>query len=242
MKISSMTDTGRVRTCNQDAYAHGLLSDGSAWAVVCDGMGGANGGDYASTSAVEIIANVVKNGWRGDLENSSIRNLLEVAIKAANVSINYASQHNDSLSGMGTTVVLCIISNGSVHIAYAGDSRAYHLRGDEIVQVTTDHSVVQAMVDSGQITQDEARNHPRRNLITRALGVFENIDVDYCNCPFESGDKLLVCTDGLSNCVTDEQLVLLMSGDSCEDFAQQLVDAANENGGSDNITAVVICS
>ncbi|MDR1002373.1 MAG: Stp1/IreP family PP2C-type Ser/Thr phosphatase [Oscillospiraceae bacterium] len=240
MRVFSVTDCGMVRKSNQDAYAHGSFDEHSVWAVVCDGMGGANGGEIASNTAVEKMRGILSASSVGGLSGNSIRNILSSAIAAANIAVFDKSRESESLSGMGSTVVAAIVRDRSVYIAYAGDSRAYVIGKNGISQITVDHSVVQAMIDRGQITEDEARSHPRRNLITRALGVNEVLDIDYCECQLEEGDIVLICTDGLSNFVSDEKLYSLSAEVPAEQLANVMVDCANENGGGDNITALIV--
>lgn len=240
MEIFSKTDKGMVRSSNQDAELHGTFDCGDVWAVVCDGMGGANGGSVASSTAVEEIARNLKQSYTGGMSGNAVRDTLGSAIKSANVKVYIQAQEDISLRGMGTTVVAAIISGNTAYIAHAGDSRAYLLRKDTIRQITTDHSVVQVMVDRGELTADEARNHPRKNLITRALGVKPKLDIDYCECPFAAGDILLMCSDGLSNCVEEREMCDILRSNDGQAAVDKLIDTANKNGGSDNITAVAL--
>ena len=177
MKIASKTDIGKVRNTNQDSYAAGEMLDGTAWAVVCDGMGGANGGNIASANAVKIISEYISSSYHEEMGSNSIKTLLQSALYGANVRLYDMSKTIESLNGMGTTVVSAIISNGIAHIAHAGDSRAYLIHEGKLSQITKDHSIVQSMVDKGQITPEEAKNHPNKNVITRALGVDEDIKI-----------------------------------------------------------------
>lgn len=242
MEIFSRTDKGMVRSSNQDAELHGTFASGDVWAVVCDGMGGANGGSVASSSAVEEIARNLRQSYRSEMSGNAVRDMLGNAIKSANIKVYIQSQEDLSLRGMGTTVVAVIISGNTAYIAHAGDSRAYLLtQSTTLRQLTTDHSVVQAMVDRGELTADEARHHPRKNLITRALGVKPKLDIDYCECPFADGDILLMCSDGLSNCVEEREMCDILRSNGGQAAVDKLIDAANKNGGSDNITAVALC-
>ena len=157
MKIASKTDIGKVRSTNQDSFAAGELNDGTAWAVVCDGMGGANGGNIASANAVTIVSEYISSSYHEGMDSNSLRTLLQSALYGANVRLYDMANKIESLSGMGTTVVVTIVSNGVAHIAHAGDSRAYIIHDGELSQITRDHSVVQTMVDKGQITEEEAK-------------------------------------------------------------------------------------
>ncbi len=240
MKIVAKTDVGRVRKSNQDSYAAGELPNGVAWAVVCDGMGGNAGGNIASSTAVKMISEQITSCYRDGMSISSIKNILVTAITNANISIFDMSRANEELRGMGTTVVAIIIINNTVCVAHAGDSRAYLISRHGIKQLTKDHSVVQAMVETGELTPAEAKVHPRKNLITRALGVDENIKVDFCEQPISNNDVLLMCTDGLTNYVEADDIYNITSSGKYYEFADKLVELANNNGGGDNITVVVV--
>lgn len=168
MKIAAKSDIGKVRESNQDAYATGEMPNGVAWAVVCDGMGGAAGGNVASETAVKIISEQITSAYRASMRSKSIKNLLVSAISAANISVFDLAQANAKLAGMGTTVVCALVTDGVAYIAHAGDSRAYLLH-TELLQLTRDHSVVQEMVDTGRITPEDAKSHPSKNIITQNM-------------------------------------------------------------------------
>lgn len=240
MKIVAKTDIGKVRSSNQDSYAAGELPNGVAWAVVCDGMGGNAGGNIASSTAVKMISEQITSCYRDGMSTSSIKNILVTAITNANISIFDMSQANEELRGMGTTVVAAIVKNNTVCIAHAGDSRVYLISHCGITQLTKDHSVVQAMVETGELTPAEAKVHPRKNLITRALGVDENIQVDFCEESINNDEVLLMCTDGLTNYVEADDIYNITRGGKYYEFADKLVELANSNGGGDNITVVVV--
>jgi protein phosphatase len=176
------------------------------------------------------------------MQANSIRSVLFSAIEAANAVVYEMSCSNPAFEGMGTTVVAAIIRQDAVYVAHAGDSRAYHVTGGGITQITRDHSMVQAMVDRGQLTPSEAKDHPRKNIITRALGVDSRILIDFCEEPFEPNDLLLICTDGLTNMVEDESIFRLSQESSAGELPEKLISLANENGGMDNITVVTIAS
>lgn len=240
MEIFSRTDKGMVRSSNQDAETHGMFEDGNAWAIVCDGMGGANGGNVASSTAVEEIANQLRKNYLSGMTGSEIRDMVGRSINSANIKVYIEAQEDLSLRGMGTTVVVVVVCGRTAYIAHAGDSRAYLLTGERIVQLTTDHSVVQVMVDRGELTKAEARRHPRKNLITRALGVKPRLDIDYCECPFYKGDIILMCSDGLSNYTDETQMRSILRSNDGQTAVDKLIDTANGSGGGDNITAVAI--
>lgn len=240
MRIVSKTDTGRVRRSNQDSYLTGEISGSVAWAVVCDGMGGANGGNVASAMAVKTISEHINSAYRDGMSSNSIRYLLMSAVSAANADVFDAAQNNDTLFGMGTTVVAVIIVNGIAHIAHAGDSRAYLINENGMEQITRDHSVVQSMIENGEITEEEAKHHPNRNVITRALGVNERIDADYNEINLTDGDAILICTDGLTNYVENDRILKIIKNHNFYEYPEKLIETANNNGGGDNITVVMM--
>ena len=240
LKAYGNTDTGNVRENNQDDFNCGVLGKDAVFAVVCDGMGGENGGHIASRTACDIVTDSLTAAYGSGFGDNSIRAILQTAVTAANVSVFDKSQRDMGLKGMGTTVVACIVSNGIAHIVHAGDSRAYHLTKSGITQMTKDHSVVQLLVDRGEITEDEARFHPKKHFITRALGVMSTIDLDYCEFPLQDGEAILICTDGLSNYFTSKQLYELITSAGYGKSVDKLITAAKKEGGADNITAVII--
>lgn len=238
MKAFGKTDVGRVRRKNEDNYAFGYYDDGNCWAVVCDGMGGVSGGEVASSICVERVSEALKRGYRKNMTVKSIENILTTAIIAANAAVFKESKADLTLKGMGTTVVATIVLGDIAVIAHVGDSRAY-LLNDEITPITKDHSYVQLLVDTGKITELEAAYHPDRNVITRAVGIENYVDVDINVVDINSNDKLLLCTDGLNGYVADGYILKLV--DEYGDLAvEKLVEAANDAGGRDNITVVVI--
>ena len=240
MRAYGKTDVGRVRENNQDAFICGRLSDDALFVVVCDGMGGANGGNVASALAVKVISDRIMDVYREGLASASVRNLLESAIAAANVEIFDTAMADLELRGMGTTVVAAILDGRALYLAHVGDSRAYLAGPERLEQLTRDHSIVQAMVEKGQLTQDEAKNHPRKHFITRALGVEETVECDYMELTVPEQSRLLICTDGLTNMVESEDIFALVQSGEASEAPERLIHAANMAGGSDNITAVVI--
>lgn len=240
MRIVAKTDIGLTRTSNEDSYAAGELPGSVAWAVVCDGMGGSAGGNVASSTAVKLISERISSGYHKGMSTNSIRNILTSAITAANYCVYESGKNNPELTGMGTTVVAVILVDGVACIAHAGDSRAYLLSEGKLKQLTKDHSFVQEMVDNGRLTEDEAKNDPRKNIITRALGVDEEIRIDFCEEFLSDSDVLLICTDGLTNYVTELEICEIARENSYYEYAEQLVNRANNNGGGDNITVVTL--
>lgn len=240
MKIVAKTDKGLVRENNQDAYAVGELPGEVAWAVVCDGMGGAAGGNIASALAVKVISDKITSSYNEKMRDSSIKNLLDSAITAANIEVYDMAYSRPDLKGMGTTVVAVVVRDNVAHIAHAGDSRAYIVNKDGVEQITVDHSLVQNLVDRGEITKEEAEHHPNKNVITRALGVDKRIDVDFSEVDLQESETLILCTDGLSNCVNNAEIADDIKDGQYYAFADRLVKRANKNGGNDNITVVAI--
>ncbi len=240
MKIVSKTDIGLKRKSNQDSFATGELSDNSVWAVVCDGMGGAAAGNLASSMAVEIISKRIELNYRDGMNYNSMKNLLASAIAAANIEVYDKSISESELNGMGTTVIATIIVDGTACIAHAGDSRAYILSGNSLHQITKDHSVVQDLIDNGRLTVEEAESDPRKNIITRALGVGEELMVDYYVEDINENDILIICTDGLTNYIANEHIVDISKQYDFNILPEKLIDTANSNGGGDNITVVAV--
>ena len=242
MKIVAKTDKGLVRSSNQDAYAVGELPGEVAWAVVCDGMGGEAGGNIASALAVKVISEKITSAYNEKMRDASIKNLLDSAICAANIEVYDMAYSRPDLQGMGTTVVAVIVRDKTAFIAHAGDSRAYIVNGETIQQITTDHSLVQNMVDRGEITAEQAQHHPKKNLITRAVGVEKRIDIDFSEIDLNDNETLILCTDGLSNFVTNKEMIDDIKDGQYYAFADRLVKRANKNGGGDNITVVAIAN
>ena len=239
MKVIGRSDTGRVRPTNQDAFVCGQLSDTTHFAVVCDGMGGANGGNVASAIAIKVIADRIVDTYHDGMAETALRHMLESAVSAANIEIFDAAAENLDLRGMGTTVVAVIVQEDKAYIAHVGDSRAYMAMPDGLEQITRDHSIVQAMVEKGQLTQNEAKNHPRKHFLTRALGVEEEVDCEFTEAEFSKDCILLLCTDGLTNMVETDDIYAIMRTSSPDEVPDALIAAANMAGGSDNITAVM---
>ncbi len=240
MIITGKTDIGAVRSKNEDAFDYGILPDGTSWAIVCDGMGGVHGGKVASTAAIEMVSEKIKKCYNPLMSVSSIENLLLSSITTANVDVFDRGIYDSRLKGMGTTIVTAVVKNNEVCIAHVGDSRAYIIRDNEIEQITKDHSLVQEMLDKGQITKAEYDNNPIKNIITRAMGVDEDIDIDFDYICLSEGEALLLCTDGLSGLVNDKRILEIYQTTDFDSLAQKYIDEANRNGGNDNITVVIM--
>lgn len=239
MKIQSFTDTGRVRDMNQDAFKTGFFKDGGAWAVVCDGMGGVSGGQIASEICVNEVSSHIEKGYRKSMSMKSVKNLLVSAITAANIKVFETANENKEYFGMGTTVVAVVILNGFAAVAHVGDSRAYFIN-DNIRQITRDHSVVQYLIDTGRITKEAAKTHPDRNVITRAVGVNPEVDVDVDIIPINEGETILICSDGLYEYVSEKEMFDMIKNPDEDEPAKKLLEMANEAGGKDNITVVTV--
>ncbi len=241
MKVFSKSDIGRIRKSNQDYCRAGLFSNGDAWAVVCDGVGGANAGDVASAMACEQIAAILQENFFGNMTDDEIKDLLMTSVHKANNIVYQMAQDNLNLNGMGTTVVAAIASQDKLHVVHAGDSRAYVFDADGMTQITKDHTVVQQLLDAGDITPDEAEIHPQKNYITRALGVETILLLDYKNCSFKEKSSALICTDGLTKFLSDHAIFTLSQKYKDNIFVENLIQQANEKGGFDNITVALIC-
>ncbi len=240
MKITGKTDIGAVRSKNEDAFDYGVLADGTSWAIVCDGMGGVHGGKVASAAAIDMVSEKIKKCYNPSMSVASLENLLLSAITTANVDVFDRGIFDNTLKGMGTTIVAVIIKGKDACIAHVGDSRAYIIRDNTIVQITKDHSLVQEMLDKGQITKEEYENNPIKNIITRAMGVDEEIDIEFDYAYLDENEALLLCTDGLSGMVNDKRILEIYLSTEFESLAQEYIDEANNNGGKDNITVVIM--
>ena len=239
MKVCGMTDVGCHRKDNQDSYAIRRGEDGTALLVVCDGMGGAQAGSVASSVAVEEFSSAVERALAGGVLDDPGRTL-EDACRAANEKVYRLSRERREYEGMGTTLVAALVLPGGVWLANIGDSRCYVLEGGSIRQATVDHSLVQLLVDRGEITPAEARIHPQKNLITRALGVDREVECDLIWLEPEEGNRLLLCSDGLTN-VLEDGAILDLSGreGEPENFCRALVELTLERGAPDNVTVVL---
>ncbi len=239
MIIHSKIDKGVIRNSNQDAFVAGQLSPEIAFAIVCDGMGGANAGNIASEIAVKTISEYLYNSYRENLKVDDIEKIVKNAILSANMQVFERASKNEALSGMGTTVVLAVVKNDEAVIAHVGDSRIYVLN-DTLTQLTKDHSIVQSLIESGKISPDDAKVHPRKNVITRALGVENEVIVDTDFISLQKEDTLLLCTDGLTNFVAEDKILETYKQNDIALVAEKLVDLANLGGGGDNITVVTL--
>ena len=238
MNLWSMTDTGLVRKENQDAYAV-KTAFGHTICVVCDGMGGAAGGQLASRIAVDTFSAEMEKRLSQEAKPDRLREISVVAVALANRAVREAARTSEEYHSMGTTLVSAVSFDGGVVIANVGDSRAYHINKQRIHQVTRDHSLVEHMVERGDITAEEARHHPNRNLITRALGPDVDPECDCYTCQLLPGEYLLLCTDGLVNTVTDQEIMDEVLKEDTNTCMERLLAISKSRGASDNVTVVL---
>lgn len=240
IKIIGATDAGKVRNENQDAFAYRLIGDNWAYAFVCDGMGGEKAGDVASVTACQLISKFFTRDLNETMSEISVKSVIISAISAANAKVYSMAKENPEYKGMGTTLALAVIMNKQLHVVNIGDSRVYQVFPSSLKQLTRDHTVVQSLIDRGEIDKQQAASHPQRHYITRAVGVNNSIDIDYQLLEFNPDSKLLICSDGLSGYITEETLPPLLEEAISKGDAQPLINFANQQGGNDNVTAVII--
>ncbi len=242
MKIWGLTDKGKRRSENQDVFR--IMSDENhnrGVFVVCDGMGGANAGQLASSIAIESFFTYLSKHLKNNMTSRNIQKTLKEAVKFSNEAVYQKSIEKTEFNGMGTTLVGGVIQGSSLHIVNVGDSRAYMIDSDGIERITHDHSLVEELLSHGDITGEQAKNYPNKNLITRALGVEEHVVPDIFSLHVDPSKIILLCSDGLSNMLSEQEILfeILHSGD-IDHACSRLITAANNHGGLDNIT-VVIC-
>ena len=234
---SAITDRGRKRPSNEDAFGY---SDEDGVYVVCDGMGGAAAGEIASSLAVDEVLRLT-DGAGHDAESFAVPAALEQAIAAANEAIYTRSQRNQRLSGMGTTMVALAVRDAHAWVLNVGDSRCYRLRQGRLEQITADHSLVEEQVRMGRMTSAEASRSPLKNVITRALGTQSRVTPDVFALEIEPGDLFLLCTDGLTRALTDKAIeAMLCNNGSLTEHCANLVEAAKRAGGHDNVTCLLV--
>ena len=239
MKAVALTDRGRVRTNNEDTVFCSTKPGGNLpnLFVVADGMGGANAGDYASSSVISELVRLIEN----DKTNVNHTDILRHAINNANMKLYMDSCSNPDYSGCGTTLVTAVIDDGTLFVSNVGDSRLYIINNHHIEQITRDHSYVEEMVQLGRMKRNSLDYKMKKNIITRAIGIAKDVKIDFFEFDMDPMDKVLLCSDGLSNMIDDKHIFKLVNKASdIEAAAKALVDAANENGGNDNISAVLI--
>ncbi len=241
MQYWALTDPGVARTQNQDAYQIESLDKNTLLCVVCDGMGGAKSGNVASTLAADVFTQEVKRSWSPDMDPERLDQMLEAAVKLANFTVYDQAQQFEDFNGMGTTLVALILRGKKATVVNVGDSRAYLVDSTGISQITTDHSVVQMMIARKELTPEKAKNYPGKNLITRAIGTESQVVCDIFHRTVERGACFLLCTDGLSNLMDDQEILFEVAyGEDKSQCCERLLDIAKRRGAPDNVTSVLV--
>lgn len=241
MQCWALTDPGCIRTQNQDTYQIEQLDRSSILCVVCDGMGGAKSGNVASSLAADVFVQEVKQSWKYDQSQEFIDQLLTNAVKLANFTVYDQAKQFEEFTGMGTTLVAVLIHGKTATFVNVGDSRAYCVDNDGIHQVTVDHSLVQLMVARGELTPEKARFYPGKNLITRAIGTESVVNCDIFHRRLRKGDWVLLCSDGLSNLMDEQEILFeIVHGADKNHCCQRLLDIACKRGAPDNVTSVLV--
>ena len=241
MQSWGLTDPGCVRKQNQDAYRIEQLDRGTLLCVVCDGMGGAKSGNVASTLAVDAFVEEVRGCWKSGMDSDRIDQILRGAVKLANFTVFDQAAQFEEFSGMGTTLVAALVREKKATIVNVGDSRAYGINRGGIQLLTRDHSLVQMMVDRGDLTPEVAKSYPGKNLITRAIGTEPVVMCDIFHREVSKGDYLLLCSDGLSNVMDDQEILFEVAhGVNKQHCCQRLLSIAKNRGAPDNVTSVLV--
>ena len=241
MQCWGLTDAGCVRKQNQDTYHIQQLDRSSVLCVVCDGMGGAKSGNVASSLAADVFVQEVQRSWHSNMDWDKADQMLLSAARLANFTVYDQAQQIPEFEGMGTTMGAVLVQGRRVTAINVGDSRAYAIDADGIQQITKDHSVVQMMVDRGEITQEQARTYPGKNLITRAVGTEPIVECDIFRREMDRGDFLLLCSDGLSNTMDEQEMLFeVVHGVKKEYCCQRLLNIAKNRGAPDNVTSVLV--
>ena len=240
MRAFAKTDIGKARDMNQDYYYISKPEDKISIFILADGMGGYNGGEIASKLATMATLGYIQSNFENiPKEREKILKLIKSAMEYANMVVYEKSKEQKELEGMGTTLEVCLIYNNKLYIGHIGDSRIYRLRGEFFRKLTHDHSYVQKLVKDGTITQEEANHHPKKNMLMKALGCTAFVEPDITVKGFVKDDIVLICSDGLTNMVEEPEIYNILKNEGTL-AAEKLVEKANENGGYDNITAIVI--
>ncbi len=240
MKAFAKSDIGKARDTNQDYYYIAEEENPLKIYILADGMGGYNGGDIASRLATATVKSYIESNFEKiPKEKEAILKLIENAMEYANMVVYEKSKEDENLQGMGTTLEVCVIYNNKVYIGHIGDSRIYRIRKEFIRKLTTDHSYVQKLVKDGTISKEEAEHHPKKNMLMKALGCTPYVEPDTMVKGFLKGDILLICSDGLTNMISQEKIYQIII-ENQENAVQKLIEEANNQGGYDNITAIEI--
>ena len=241
MQSWGLSDQGCVRKQNQDAYQIEQLDRSSLLGVVCDGMGGAKSGNIASTLAVDVFVQEVKQSWKPYLSQEKIDQILRSAVKLANFTVYDQAQQFEEFDGMGTTLVAVLIHGKKATVVNVGDSRAYGIDDSGIRQITQDHSLVQMMVDRGELKPEQAKTYPGKNFITRAIGTEAIVMCDIFHLDVSKGDFFLLCSDGLSNMMDDQEILFeVVHGVNKAHCCKRLLNIAKNRGAPDNVTSVLV--
>ena len=241
MQYWGITDPGCVRTQNQDAYQIEVLDKNTLLCVVCDGMDGAKSGNVASTLAADVFVQEVKRTWTPEMEMEKLDQMLRGAVKLANFTVYDQAQQFEEFDGMGTTLVAVLIQGKVATVVNVGDSRAYVLDKEGIRQLTTDHSLVQMMIRHGELTPEQARSYPGKNLITRAIGTEAVVECDIFHRRTDKDECFLLCTDGLSNMLYDQEILFeVVHGANRKSTCKRLLEIAKNRGAPDNVTCILI--
>ena len=241
MQSWGLTDLGCVRKQNQDAYRIEKLDRHSLLGVVCDGMGGAKSGNIASSLAIEVFVEEIRRFWNPNMDQEKIDQVLTSAAKLANFTVFDQSKQFEEFDGMGTTLVAVLIKGRKVTVINVGDSRAYGIDRSGIRQITVDHSLVQMMVDRGELTPEMAKTYPGKNFITRAVGTEPTVQSDLFHLEASKGDYFLLCSDGLSNILDDQEILFeVVHGVNKQHCCKRLLDIAKNRGAPDNVTSVLV--
>lgn len=241
MEYWGLSDTGKVRTMNQDTFRIEELDRNTVLAAVCDGMGGAKSGNIASRLAIDVFTDEVLRSYKPGMTQEQTEQLLKNALKLANFTVYDQARQFEEFAGMGTTLVAALLCGKTATIINVGDSRCYHITRSDIRRITVDHSLVQLMVDRGELTDEEARVYPGRNYITRAVGTEPTVESDIFAIGVERGDALLLSSDGLHNEVGDQEILFeVVHGVNNDNCCQRLLEIADMRGSPDNVTCVLV--
>jgi serine/threonine protein phosphatase PrpC len=242
VNFAAKSDKGMVRELNEDSYK--IITDcpGIPFIfIIADGMGGHKSGDVASKTAVDFVSSYIRQFPKVFSEEGNIIESIRDIVKKANTNVFIESNKHESNSGMGTTFIIAVVSDNQLYIGHVGDSRVYAIREGYIKRLTTDHSYVEELIQTGSLTREEAENHPDKNIITRALGCSEDIEVDVYTREMLPDDYIIMCTDGLTNKLSEVEIKEIVEGSADpEQACKELIKKANEKGGEDNITVIII--
>lgn len=240
MQVFAKTDIGKERKINEDFYYISKPEDKIKLFILADGMGGYNGGEVASKMAVQAAYEYIYKHFDKNKDNKEkIQELLSASIEYANSAVYKKAQSKKELNGMGTTLDVCLIYNSNIYIGHIGDSRVYRIRKDFMRRLTRDHSYVQTLIEDGKITKEEAFNHPKKNMLTKALGCMEKVEPDIYTKTFIKDDIILMSSDGLTNMIKENEIYTIIKQNKAN-ATESLVNKANDNGGYDNITVIII--